>query len=82
MKYPAFSIRDLKADSFGFPYFDTNEQTAKRGFAYQINNNDIMGFSPADYDLYQVGAFDMEKGVFDKFDVPEFVCSGNSVYGK
>ena len=82
MKYPAFSIRDAKASSFGFPYFDINDKCAQRGFAFQINNNDIYSFSPQDYDLYQVGYFDMEKGCFESLGVPEFVVAGTAVFGK
>ena len=76
-----FSIRD-KLAGFGQPMTDVSEATAKRNFAYAINNNDQLNFSPSDYDLYSVGEFDTDKGVFvpPESGLPEFVINGSSVF--
>lgn len=83
MIVPMFSIRD-KLSGFGWPQIDTNEQTAKRNFAFAVNSPQAnnMTFSPGDYDLYHVGDFDTEKGVFipTKSGVPDFVVNGQSVF--
>ena len=80
MKYPLFSIRDNKV-GFQLPFCDQNEQAAIRGFAFAINGNDgMMNFSPADYDLYNIGVFDTEKGTIET-DIPVLVVSGTSVFG-
>lgn len=80
MKYPVFSYRDNKV-GFGMPVIDQNEAAAIRGFSYAVNGRDgIMGFSPADFDLYKIGVFDSEKGTIEGF-VPELVVSGASVFG-
>lgn len=83
MKYGIYVVRDNKTE-FLTPNFDVNDESAIRNFSYAINNgNSIMGFSPADFDLYKIGYFDASKGLLDKSDfaVPEFVISGNSVFG-
>lgn len=76
MKYPVYSYRDNKT-GFGQPIVESNEYTAIRGFKYAVNNNDLMNFSPADYDLYKIGDFDPEKGELVGC-VPVLVLSGSS----
>lgn len=61
------------------PQCDQNDQTAIRGFAYAINNNNVMNFSPKDYDLYKVGEFDVDKGVINALKVPVLIASGVNV---
>lgn len=83
MKVPFYSIRD-KLAGFGYPTVDLNDQTGKRNFAIAINNPSAysMNFAPGDYDYYKVGYFDTETGqVFPlESGVPEFICSGTSVF--
>ena len=80
MKAPVFSYRDNKV-GFLSPFVDTNEDTAIRGFSFAINSRDgVMGFSPADFDLYKVGVFDSETGCFESM-LPVLVVSGSSVAG-
>lgn len=80
MKYPMYCIRDNKV-GFMTPVIDTNHDTAIRNFAMAVNGqNDTMAFSPADFDLYQVGTFDSEKGMIEPM-TPDLVVSGTSVFG-
>lgn len=76
-----FSIRD-KLAGFGQPMTDVSEATARRNFAYAINNNDQLNFSPSDYDLFYVGEFDTDKGSFvaPESGLPDFVINGSSVF--
>lgn len=80
MKYPMYSYRDTKV-GFMPPQCDQNDLTAKRGFAFAVNNNKgVMNFAPKDYDLYKVGFFDTNSGEVIS-QVPELICSGSQVYG-
>lgn len=80
MKYPMYCIRDNKV-AFMTPVIDTNQDTAIRNFAMAVNGqNDTMTFAPADFDLYQVGVFDSEKGMIEPM-TPTLVVSGTSVFG-
>lgn len=80
MKVPVYSVRDVNV-GFMNPMCDVNDNSAKRNFAYAINNTDLMSFSPADYDLFRVGSFDSDTGVFDVLPIPELLVHGASVYG-
>lgn len=79
-----FSVRD-KLSGFGYPTPDLNDKTATRNFAVAVNNPQVnsMNFSPSDYDLYKVGSFDTEKGLFypTESGQPEFIISGTNVFG-
>lgn len=78
MKYGVYSIRDSKV-GFTPPVVDQSDQSAIRGFGFAINNpENIMNFSPKDFDLYKVGEFDSEKGVLIPLDMPELVYNGVS----
>lgn len=80
MKYPIYAVRDVKV-GFNQPMTDLNDNVAKRNFAYAINNNDMMQFSPKDYDLFKIGDFDTELGTIEALGVPVLICDGFSVYG-
>lgn len=77
MTYPVFSVRDRLA-GFSAPELSLNKETMKRTFADRVNNDSHLLFSAADYDLYQIGEFNVDSGEF-KAIMPEFVVSGNSV---
>lgn len=81
MKYPVYCVRDLKVE-FLSPMIYMNEAAAKRDFAYRINTGDTMySFAPADYELYQIGTFDSEKGIIESFQIPEFISRGTDMVG-
>ena len=79
MKYPIYSIRDVKV-GFGAPSIDINDQSRIRGFAYSVNQEGIMNFKPKDYDLYKVGEFDTDKGIIIPEKIPKLMASGVDVY--
>lgn len=79
MKRPVYVIRDA-LNGFGSPFIDSNDFSAKRNFAFAVNNNgDTMSFSPKDYDLYKLGEFDHETGSFEILPCPLMICSATSV---
>lgn len=79
MKFEVFSIRDLNS-GFNQPFCETNERVAKRSFAYAVNNSDLPGFAPGDFDLYRLGWFDTDNGSITPFDVPELIVHGTEVF--
>lgn len=78
MIYPLFAIRDIKV-GFMSPNADQSEQSAIRNFAYAVNSEGLMNYSPKDFDLYKVGSFDSETGALDPC-VVQLVCSGVDVF--
>lgn len=62
MTYPVYAMRDLKA-GFGIPEISINDQTMKRTFSFRMNQNGTeAAFSPADYQLFRIGQYDIDKG--------------------
>lgn len=78
MTVNVYAVRDLVAKSFNQPWVDVNDEVAMRGFAQAINNNSIMGFRPADFQLYQIGEFDTEKGDLQPI-LPILLARGDDV---
>lgn len=82
MIYPVFCIRDIKT-GFMSPTIDQNDLSAKRNFAYAINNsNQLMNYSPSDFQFYKIGNFDSQKGVLEPVSPIELICDGVDVYEK
>lgn len=79
MKYPIFSLRDVKANGFAPPVVYVNEAVARRDFQYRLHNDNSMGFSPSDYELYRIGVFDTELGTIEGC-LPEFIVTGSEAY--
>lgn len=79
MTYPVFSVRDVKANGFTPPTVYVNSEVAKRDFDYRLHNDNSMGFSPSDYELYMVGSFDPETGKIEGC-LPEFIVGGAELF--
>lgn len=79
MVFNVYSIRDVNA-GFNQPFCDVNDAVAKRNFAYAVNNSDLPGFAPGDFDLYKLGTFDTECGMFTVDNLPCLVVHGVNVY--
>lgn len=82
MKYKVYAVRDVKANIFWQPQVDSNDETAKRGFAMMINSSEarsITGFAPGDFDLYRIGEFDSETGEIINLKANEFLCNGRAM---
>lgn len=81
MKYPVYSIRDVKV---GFdPTFlvQSNDDAAVRAFEVAINNpgNSVMNYRPSDFELYKIGDFEVETGQFESCPVAQFIIGGVDV---
>ena len=78
MKLSVYVVKDLKSHCM-HPTFDSNDMTAKRNFAFAVNNAEsIMNFAPADFALYRVGVYDNERGEITGYD-PVLICRGEDV---
>lgn len=81
MKMKVFAIRDVAANRFFAPQMEYNDLTARRWFGELINNGaGPLNFQPKDYDLFEVGDFDTEKGEICATAPIRLVCTGVDVY--
>lgn len=74
-----YCVRDLTT-GFNQPWCDKSDEVAIRGFAFSMNSNDIMGFRPSDFQLWQVGTFDTDKGDVEHI-IPCLVMRGEDCIG-
>lgn len=80
LTYPVYSIRDTKVGFDTQFIVQANEGAAKRGFSFMINNNQsVLGFSPADFELYHIADFDTVSGEMKSVFPPEFIINGGTV---
>ncbi len=71
MIYGVYSIYDSAAGVFTAPTIDISDASAVRSFQQALaNSGSIMNFKPDDFDLYQIGTFDVESGFLDSVVPP------------
>lgn len=75
-----FAVRDRAADSFGQPFFDVARGRAIRSFTDELNKNENSPLSahPEDFDLYFLGMFNDQTGMFET-GVPEMIAIGKDM---
>lgn len=73
------AIRDKIAENFGVIQIEVNDATAKRNFAYTVQNTPTMQFSASDLELYLIGEFDIRKGVLVPVQPAVLICRGDEV---
>ncbi|QXP08380.1 MAG: nonstructural protein [Arizlama microvirus] len=60
-----YSIFDKQTMQYGNPWIAENDNTAKRAFERLASDkNTDVSFRPSDFELYAVGYFDEESGLF------------------
>lgn len=87
MKRYVIAVRDRAADTFGSPWFSAALGAAVRAFGDEINSSEsVASKHPEDYDLYELGMFDDDTGMFepcrdDKGDAvpPRMIAIGKSM---
>ncbi|AXH73988.1 MAG: nonstructural protein [Microviridae sp.] len=75
------SVRDRATDSYGNPMFVVAPGQAVRGFADEINRNapeNQLFKHPADFDLFVLGTFNTDTGLFD-CGVPRQIAIGKDM---
>lgn len=65
MKAIMVSIFDITTSTFRQPFYAMNEADAKRAFRMILDTNDLMKRNPSDFELYHVGMWDDEVGIYD-----------------
>lgn len=75
-----YSVRDVNV-GWNQPFCEMNDDVAIRGFSYAVNNSDIMGFSPQDFDLYCLGEFESKTGEISA-EIPCLIVHGSEVIQK
>lgn len=74
MIHKAYSIRDSKSEIFNPPFYKQTHGQAERDFQTVVNDEKSMIFQyPDDFDLYYVGEYDDQKGVFRPLPTPEHI---------
>jgi len=80
VKLQAYSVHDVKSESFAAPFFVPKEGIAVRVLTQMVadERTDVSKF-PADYFLYHVGSYDTDKAVLESLSPVVMVCSASSV---
>jgi len=78
-----FAVKDRATDSFGAPFFLQHRQQAIRQFSDEVNRaaeDNLMYRHPDDFDLYDLGHYDTERGVVVMdYDIPEVLVRAKDV---
>ena len=70
-----YSIRDQKAEVYNQPFFQKTHGEAERNFQTLVKDNkSTISQYPEDFDLYFVGEYDDQKGVFKTLDTPQHIA--------
>ncbi|WNK14705.1 MAG: nonstructural protein [Microvirus sp.] len=68
MIFKVIAVRDRATDTFGNPFYVSALGQAIRSFSDEINRpaeDNGLNKHPDDYDLYVLGSYDSESGLFD-----------------
>lgn len=76
----AFSVRDAKGEVFHTPFFKKTHGEAERDFTMLVRDekSQLRQF-PEDYDLYFLGEYDDQSGVFKTLDTPQHIIKAVQV---
>ena len=82
MKLTLCTVKDRAADAYGRPMFVPSTGVAIRSFSDEINRaaEDNQMYNHADdFDLYELGEFDDNTGLFSLHDQPKLLTLGKQV---
>jgi len=82
MKLTLCTVKDRQADAYGRPMFVPALGVAIRSFSDEVNRQDAdnqLYNHPDDFDLYELGTFDDNTGLFSLHDQPKLVSLGKQV---
>lgn len=74
-----YSLRDRLGDVFRSVTVDTNDMTARRNFAYAVNNSPELLFQSKDLELCKIAEFDAHSGQVIPCVPILVVCRGDEV---
>lgn len=82
MKLTLCTVKDRAADAYGRPMFVPSTGIAIRSFSDEINrsaeDNQMFNHSD-DFDLYELGEFDDNTGLFSLHEQPKLLTLGKQV---
>lgn len=77
MRFKVVAIKDNAILSFAQPVFVPHVGAAIRSFGDEVGKKDTqLGQHPEDYELYLLGEYDDQTGMFTQDTAPERVSSG------
>jgi len=79
MKMIVCSIKDRAADAFGRPFFVPSVGVALRSFQDEVNRQDENSQiynHPDDFDLFELGTWFDDSGLFELYEVPKQLMLG------
>lgn len=82
MKLIICTVKDRAADAYGRPMFVPSTGVAIRSFSDEINRNNAenqLYNHPDDFDLYELGEFDDNTGLFSLYEQPKLLSLGKQV---
>jgi len=82
MKLIICTVKDRAADAYGRPMFVPSTGVAIRSFSDEINRNNAenqLYNHPDDFDLYELGEFDDNTGLFTLHEQPKLLSLGKQV---
>jgi hypothetical protein len=82
MKLIICTVKDRAADAYGRPMFVPSTGVAIRSFSDEINRNNAdnqLYNHPDDFDLYELGEFDDNSGLFALHEQPKLLSLGKQV---
>lgn len=85
MKLQIFSVRDIKISSFNQPNFAPSIGAAIRAFADEVNrkdDNNILNRHPEDFEMYHLGEFDTDTGVFSSVTPRQIALASEHLFNK
>lgn len=75
MLLKAYSIRDQKGEVFNNPFFQKTHGEAERSFKQAVNDDQTtISKYPEDFDLYYLGEYNDQTGVFQSLDTPQHIA--------
>ena len=82
MKLVLCTVKDRAADAYGRPMFVPSVGVAIRSFSDEVNRQDAdnqLFNHPDDFDLYELGEFDDNTGLFALHEQPKLLSLGKQV---
>lgn len=85
-KLVVFVVRDTCGNVFGQPMFQTSVGGAERAFRDSVNRRDdsqnLLAQHPEHFELYLLGHFDQDTGMFDLLPSPRQLLLGSNCVAK
>lgn len=79
------AVRDICGDMFGQPIFQTSVGSAERAFRDSVNRedaNNLLNQHPEHFELYLLGNYEQDTGLFDLLPMPRQLLLGSNVRTK